>query len=115
MVNLHRVIFARQDLWEIVAGGETTHFENVEVLWKWKIKVGKAMFTIKTSIGEEMLKYIRRADTLKVAWDIFATLFSKKNGVRLQFLENEVMSVVQWEMTITQYFTKVKCLCLEIA
>ena len=42
-----------QDLREIVAGGETTPFENAEALWK--IKARKAMFTIKTSIEEEML------------------------------------------------------------
>ena len=42
-----------QDLWEIVVGGETTPFENAEALWK--IKARKAMFTIKTSIEEEML------------------------------------------------------------
>ena len=101
MVNSHRVILARvQDLWEIVDGGETTHFVNAETLRKWKIKAGKAMFTIKTSVEKEMLKYIKRADTPKVAWDTFVTLFSKKNDVRLQFLENELMLAAQWEMTI---------------
>ena len=101
-----------QDLWEIVAGSETTPPDNDQALRKWKIKVGKAMFAIKTSIEEEMLEHIRRADTPKVAWDTFATLFSKKNNVRLQLLENELMSTAQRNMTITQYFTKVKSLLL---
>jgi hypothetical protein len=104
-----------QDLWEIVAGSETTPPDNDQALRKWKVKAGKVMFAIKTSIEEEMLEHIRRADTPKAAWDTFATLFSKKNNVRLQLLENELMSIAQRNMTITQYFTKVKSLCREIS
>ena len=48
-------------------------------------------------------------------WDTFSTLFSKKNDVRLQLLKNELMSVAQRDMTITQYFTKVKSLCREVS
>ena len=73
------------------------------------------MFAIKTSIEEEMLEHIRHENTPKVAWDTFSTLFSKKNDVRLQLLENELMSVAQRDMTITQYFTKVKSLCRKIS
>ena len=81
----------------------------------WKIKTGKVLFAIKTSIEEEMLEHIRRVDTPKAAWDTFATLFSKKNDVRLQLLKNELMSVAQRDMTITQYFTKVKSLYCKIS
>ena len=104
-----------QDLWEIVVGGETTHSKNVEAFRKWKIKAGKALFAIKTSIEEEMLEHIRDANTPKAAWDTFSTLFSKKNDVRLQLLENELMLVAQRDMMITQYFTKVKSLCHKIS
>ena len=104
-----------QDLWEIMAGGETTPLENAETLRKWKIKAKKALFAIKTSIEEEMLEHIRHVNTPKAAWDTFSTLFSKKNDVRLQLLENKVMSMAQRDMMITQYFTKVKSLCREIS
>uniref|UniRef100_A0A2N9HLQ3 Uncharacterized protein n=1 Tax=Fagus sylvatica TaxID=28930 RepID=A0A2N9HLQ3_FAGSY len=73
-----------QDLWEIVAGSETTPLDNDQALQKWKVKAGKAMFAIKTSIEEEMLEHIRRADTPKAARDTFATLFSKKNNSLLK-------------------------------
>ncbi|KAJ7956846.1 Retrovirus-related Pol polyprotein from transposon TNT 1-94 [Quillaja saponaria] len=56
-------------------------------LRKWKIKVGKAMFALKTTIDEEVLEHIRDAKTPKEAWDTLATLFSKKNDTRLQLLE----------------------------
>ena len=102
-----------QDLWEIVASGETTPLENAEALRKWKIKAGKALFAIKISIEEEMPEHIRHVSTPKAAWDTFSTLFSKKNDVRLQLLENELMSIAQRDMTIMQYFTNVKSLCRE--
>ena len=44
-----------------------------------------------------------------------AALFSKKNDARLQLLENELLSVAQREMTISQFFYKVKSLCREIS
>ena len=72
-----------QDLWEIVASGETTPPENAEALRKWKIKARKALFAIKISIEEEMPEHIRHVSTPKAAWDTFSTLFSKKNDVRL--------------------------------
>lgn len=84
-----------QDLWEIVASGKTTPLKNAEALQKWKIKVGKALFAIKTSIEEEMLVHIRHVNTPKAVWDTFSTLFSKKNDVRLQLPKNELMSVAQ--------------------
>ena len=68
-----------------MAGGKTTPPENAEALQKWKIKAGKALFAIKTSIEEEMLEH-RRANTPKEAWDTFSTLLAKKNDVRLQLL-----------------------------
>ncbi|XP_023763067.2 retrovirus-related Pol polyprotein from transposon TNT 1-94 [Lactuca sativa] len=105
-----------QDLWEVIGGSETTPpEEDVNgALRKWKIKAGKAMFTLKTTIEEEMLEHIRDQNTPKEAWDTFVTLFSKKNDTRLQLLENELLSISQRDMTIAQYFHKVKSICREI-
>nr|KAJ0202689.1 hypothetical protein LSAT_V11C500251950 [Lactuca sativa] len=105
-----------QDLWEVVGGSETTPpEEDVNgALCKWKIKAGKAMFALKTTIEEEMLEHIRDENTPKEAWDTFVTLFSKKNDTRLQLLENELLSISQRDMTIAQYFHKVKSICREI-
>ena len=63
---------------------------------------------------KELLEHIRDVDTPKKAWDTLATLFSKTNDARLQFLENELASITQGMLTISQYFMKVKTLCQEI-
>ena len=49
-----------QDLWEVVGGCETMQPEENSngALCKWRIKAGKAMFALKTTIEEEMLEYI---------------------------------------------------------
>ncbi|KAG6471563.1 hypothetical protein ZIOFF_069007 [Zingiber officinale] len=106
-----------QDLWEVVGGSEATQpaKDANGILRKWKIKAGKAMFALKITIEEEMLEHIRDAKTPKEVWDIFATLFSKKNDTRLQLLENELLSIAQCDKTIVQYFHKVKLICREIS
>ena len=58
------------------------------------------MFSLKTTIEEEMLKHILDDKTPKEVRDIFVMLFSKKNDMRLQFLENEVLPISQRDMTI---------------
>nr|KAJ0193206.1 hypothetical protein LSAT_V11C800435150 [Lactuca sativa] len=88
---------------EVVGGSETTPpEEDVNgALRKWKIKAGKTMFALKTTIEEEMLEHIWDENTPKEAWDTFVRLFSKKNDTRLQLLENEILSISQRDMTIT--------------
>ncbi|KAE8692620.1 tir-nbs resistance protein [Hibiscus syriacus] len=107
-----------QDLWEVVGGGEVTQPATEDangILRKWKIKAGKAMFALKTTIEEEMLEHIRDAKTPKEAWDTFVTHFSKRNDTKLQLLENELLSMAQRDMAIAQYFHKVKSICREIS
>ncbi|KAJ0034131.1 hypothetical protein Pint_25240 [Pistacia integerrima] len=105
-----------QDLWEVVGDNEVTQLEEDanDILRKWKIKVGKAMFALKTTIEDEMLEHVWEAKTPKEAWDTFI-LFSRKNDTRLQLLENELLSIAQCDMTIAQYLHKVKSICCEIS
>ncbi|CAN6709351.1 unnamed protein product [Malus baccata var. baccata] len=90
-----------QDLWDIVSD------EGMQTRER-KIKEGKAMFAFKTTVEDDMLEYIWKAKTPKEAWDTFATLFSSRKVARLQLLENELFSVAQGDMTIAEYFYKIK-------
>ena len=105
-----------QDLWEIIGGSETMPAveDSNDALRKWRIKAGKAMFALKATIEEEMLEHIWDDKTPKEAWDTFVVMFSKKNDTWLQLLENELLSISQHDMTIAQYFHKVKTICREI-
>ncbi|KAJ8769950.1 hypothetical protein K2173_009032 [Erythroxylum novogranatense] len=106
-----------QDLWEVVNGGEIQQPEEdtTGTLRKWKIKAGKAMFSLKTTIDDELLEHICDASTPNEAWNTFSMLFSKKNDTLLQLLENELLSITQHDMSIAQYFHKVKKICREIS
>lgn len=104
-----------QDLWEVVAGTEAFPPENADALRKWKIKSGKAMFVLKTTIEEDLLEHIRDEKTPKEAWETLAKLFSRKNEAWLQLLENELAGISQGNLSISQYFSKVKFICREIS
>lgn len=58
-----------QDLWEVVNGSDTTppSQENAEAFRKWKIKAGKAMHALKSTIEDNLLVHIKDGDTPKVA------------------------------------------------
>lgn len=69
-------------------------------LCRWKIKIGKEMFALKTTIENDMLEHIQDTTMLKEAWDTIACLFSKKNDVKLQLLKNKLLSMTQQDMMI---------------
>ncbi|GAV68140.1 UBN2 domain-containing protein, partial [Cephalotus follicularis] len=70
---------------------------------------------LKATTHKDLLDHIRDAKTPKEAWDAFTTLFSKKNGARLQMLENEIGQAKQGNLSISEYFMKVKNMCQEIS
>nr|GEU82730.1 sucrose transport protein SUC1 [Tanacetum cinerariifolium] len=57
-----------QDLWEIVNGSDTTSPLREDangILKKWKVRVGKALFILKTTVEDEVLEHIRDSLTPK--------------------------------------------------
>ncbi|GAV88785.1 UBN2_3 domain-containing protein, partial [Cephalotus follicularis] len=108
-----------QDLWDVVNGADTTSptaaAESTEALRKWKIKAGKALFVLKATIQKDLLDHICDAKSPEEAWDTLSTLFSKKNGARLQMLENEIGPIVQVNLSMSNYFMKVKMICQDMA
>nr|DAD19723.1 TPA_asm: hypothetical protein HUJ06_021186 [Nelumbo nucifera] len=82
---------------------------------KWKIKCGKALFALRTSINKEFIDHVRDVSSPKEVWDTLERLFSKKNTTRLQFLENELAISKQEGMSISEYFLRIKNICAEIS
>lgn len=132
-----------QDLWDVVNGSDTTPprearstdtisvtststparpdatpqrpVADPEILKKWKVKAGKAMYALTVAVEDEFLQRIKDTQTPKEAWDILTGIFAKKNDAKLQRLENELLSISQKNMTVSQYFSKVKSLSDEIS
>ena len=49
------------------SGENSSKKDGGEALRKWRIKAGKAMFVLKTTIEEDLLEHIRDAETPKEA------------------------------------------------
>ena len=98
-------------MWSVVGGAETTPSTNEEEKKRWKIKVGKAMYMLLVIMEDRFLQQIKDLSTLKEARDTLVTLFTRKNDAKVQLLENELM---QEDMSVSQYFTKVRSICNEI-
>ncbi|XP_076944962.1 exocyst complex component EXO84A-like [Bidens hawaiensis] len=83
----------RQDLWEVTNGEDVVEprIDTNGAIHKWRVKVGRAMYLLKTTIEENLLDHIRDQATPKQAWDTIASLFSKRNDTKLQLLENELL------------------------
>ena len=73
------------------------------------------MFALKTSISKGYIDHVRELNSPKEIWDTLERLFTQKNTMHLQYLENELASLTQGNMSITDYFLKVKTVCVEIS
>ncbi|KAK3025135.1 hypothetical protein RJ639_043917 [Escallonia herrerae] len=108
-----------QDLWDLVSGADSVVPddipENVEAQRKWKIKCGKALFALRTSISREYIDHVRDVDSPREVWGTLERLFTKKNTARLQLLENDLATLTQGGMSISEYFLKVKNICSVIS
>ncbi|KAG6437849.1 hypothetical protein SASPL_102779 [Salvia splendens] len=108
-----------QDLWELVAGAETEVPrdvpENAESRRKWKIKCGKALFALRTSISKEFIDHVRDVSSPKEVWQTLESVCTKKNTARLQLLENELAMLTQGGMSVSEYFLRIKSCCAEIS
>ena len=64
-----KVCLHRQDLWDIINGGDTDlpsdTPENSEARRKWKIKCGKALFALRGSIHKDLIDHIRDKESPK--------------------------------------------------
>lgn len=73
------------------------------------------MFALRTSISKEYIDHVRELDSPKKIWETLERLFTQKNTMRLQYLENELASLTQDNLAISDYFLKVKNVCAEIS
>ncbi|GJW40849.1 UBN2_3 domain-containing protein [Tanacetum coccineum] len=61
-----------QDLWDLVAGEETIPADtpaNADLRRKWKVKCGKALFALRTSISKEFIDHVRDITSPKEVWE----------------------------------------------
>lgn len=68
-----------------------------------------------TLISKEYIEHVCDVKSLKQVWKTLERLFTKKNTMQLQYLENELAGTTQGSLSIEEYFLKIKNLCSEIS
>jgi hypothetical protein len=71
---------------------------------EWATANAKAEFVLKKSISHDLFSHIMGCKSATEIWKTLDGLLNKKNLARLKFLENELASAVQGELSISQYF-----------
>lgn len=100
-----------QKLWDIVTASSPTDEKLIE---EWNAKSAKVMYILSVTTEDQFLPRLRESKSPKEAWDTLTTIFARTNEARLQRLENELLSLSQGTLTISQYFNKVKSVTAEI-
>lgn len=91
-------------MWDLISGDDAVIPEdtsqNVDLRRKWKIKCGKALFALRTSISQDYIAHVRDVSSPKQVWETLERLFMQKNTMRLQYLENELAGMTQGTLSI---------------
>ncbi len=108
-----------EDLWDIVNGNDTSPPadgpKNNSVYKKWKQVNAKEEFILKRTISSNLFDHIVKYKSAHKIWRTLDHLFNKKIEARLQILENELANTTQRNLSIFEYFLKIKNLCSEIS
>lgn len=81
---------------------------------KWKIKCGKALFALRTSTGKKYIEHVRNEKSPKQVCESLERLLTQKNTMRLLYLENELVGMIQGSLSVLEYFLT-KTLCAKIS
>ncbi|KAK0602412.1 hypothetical protein LWI29_033091 [Acer saccharum] len=102
-----------------VDGGKTDALEDTietsDEFKKWLKMNAKVEFVLKRSISHSLFKHIMRCKSASEIWATLSSLFNKKDVAQLQMLENELGNSTQGDLSISQFFLKIKTLCSEIS
>jgi hypothetical protein len=108
-----------EGLWEVVGGSDVNPLEdaleNIDNLKKWRIVNVKAESILKISISHGLFEHIISCKSAGEIWTLLGGLFNKKDVTRLQLIENELANTTQCDLSISQFFLKIKNLCSEIS
>ena len=91
---------------------EPNHVVDKEKYWN---KLDEAYGFLFLSISRDLLFHINVLKTPKYVWDKLASLFDKKDDLRIYQLENELISLHPSNFeTMNEFFTKFKHLVLQL-
>lgn len=82
--------------------------ENAEALKKLRIANAKSESILKRSLSHDLFKNIISCTSTANIWTTLDWLFNKKDVARLQLLETKLANTTQGNLSIFQFFLKIK-------
>lgn len=76
-------------------------------------KCGQALSVLRSSIQRDFIDHIKLVESPKGVGEILEKLFAKRSVAQFQMLENELADTTQGNMSILQYFHKVRASVLK--
>jgi len=70
---------------------------------------------LKRSISHGLFEHIIKCKSAEEIWTTLDGLFNEKDVARLQQMENELANTTQGDLSISQFFLKIKNICSEIS
>ena len=77
----------------------------------WEQAASRVMYCFASSVNDQLLNHIRDAKTPKEAWENLKKIFEASTTARKLQLKQELNSIQQRDMSVTDYTTKVKEIC----
>ena len=109
--TMHQYLLGH-DYWSYVEGEQlvapnSTH-KDFSV---WEKGASRVLYFLTSCVHDQMLGYIRDVKTPKEAWENLKKIFAASNTTRKLQLKQELNSIWQRDMYVTDYTTKVKEIC----
>ncbi|XP_059306260.1 uncharacterized protein LOC132057657 [Lycium ferocissimum] len=108
-----------EDLWDVVNGSYTSPPtdgpKNSSAYKKWKQINVKAEFILKRSISHNLFDHIIRCKSATRYGGPSIGRSTRRMKLPLRILENELANTTQGNLSIAEYFLKIKNLCSEIS
>ena len=74
----------------------------------WEQSASRVLYYFASCVGEQLLSYVRDAQTLKGAWENLKKVFAASTTARKLQLQQELSNLRQRDLSVADYTSKIK-------
>ena len=81
----------------------------------WEQSASRVLYCFASCVGEQLLSYVRDAQTPKGAWENLKKIFAASTTARKLQLRQELSNLQQRDLLVADYTSKIKDICDSLA